>query len=92
MVKADGAAESSLMPVQTDNVQEFPVELMSCHFVFNVSASVQSVDVVCHFFTGHLNKLKKTNKKKTAKFSFAIAMTFMLFRSHPVLFPPRPTV
>lgn len=37
LVKADRAAESSLMLAQTDNSLKFWVKLMSCQFVFNMS-------------------------------------------------------
>lgn len=53
LVKADGAAESSLMLVQTDNVQKFPVKLMSRHFAFNIQDLGESLEAVLPLLNYH---------------------------------------
>lgn len=53
LVKADGAAESSPMLVQTDNVQKFPVKLMSRQFAFNIQDLGESLEAVLPLLNYH---------------------------------------
>lgn len=45
------------MAAQTDNVQKFPVKLMSCHFVFNLSVLGQGLQAVLPFFALQLQQV-----------------------------------
>lgn len=84
LVKAGRAAESSLMLAQTDNLQKFPVKLMSCHFVFNMSLLANGLEAVfpfsIHYSYCRFPASQRTlGNQITSSFCYATAMTFRMF-------------